>query len=59
MSYDHLEKLTKSKRIVLNIAKFFGEIVGYGIGCVDGVDHDGFIFSALCMLVVSPLNPDA
>ena len=59
MSYDHLEKFTKSNRIVQNIAAFLGQIVGYGSGCVDGVDHHGFIFSALCMLVVSPLNPDA
>ena len=57
MSYDILEKLTKSNRIVPKIASFFGQIVGYG--CVDVVDHDGFIYGALCMLVVSPLNPDA
>ena len=59
MSYDILEKLTKSNRIVPNIATFVGQIVGYGRSCVDVVDHDGFIHGALCMLVVSPLNPDA
>ena len=59
MPHDILEKLTKSNRIVPKIASFFGQIVCYGSGCVDGVDHDGFIHGALCMLVVSPLNPDA
>ena len=59
MPHGILEKLTKSNRIVPKIASFFGQIVCYGSGCVDGFDHDGFVYGALCMLVVSPLNPDA
>ena len=43
MPHGILEKLTKSNRIVPKIASFFGQTVGYGSGCVDGVDHHGFI----------------